>query len=252
MDEQTETIGGNGSNTGISLIDLLEAPEMPIDTYTESPQKEPETSPAGSDDDSGNNMPAADPSQADPAKPLISTDVMYMVTTRGLTILHNPERIREYTAKMMEGELNDYIIFPAASPALMFIQNDAGTISPMVSPTDIKTTSTRLYAMAVTYRSTITRLVRRHLRKNQDAISRTSKLVWVIALCVITLAIIFMLGIVATDSGGSSSDDDVTQQGVQVNPSGQQPNLELSPEPTGSVTKQDDSRVYVPPAGANQ
>lgn len=187
--------------------------------------------------------------------PMVLPRQLYIVTRQGIALKRDPEYIKKMANQMQTEGMNKYIVFRGSTPELMAIMPDIDKVKPMMNPdpTKIHTTPPQLYAKAITYAKTMTRLVKRRLSGSGDPMSRTSKMIWVIGLSVITLFIIFMLVVMVMDNFGSDSETDTgssnIQNGVTVNPSGQGPQLDLTPTPTQG-TPQDDPRVIIPPAGS--
>lgn len=179
---------------------------------------------------------------------------MYVITRQGVALKRDPALIRQVAERMDDQNLNKFVAFNHREPVLIALVKGTGSLYQLALPdaSKITTTPAQLYSKAITYPKIISRLVKRRVDGGQDKFAKTSKLVWVIALSVITLFIIFMLVVVAMDDGGSGSDtaEQTNQQAVPVNPSSQQADLDISPTPT-SGTHQDDPRVIVPPAEGN-
>jgi len=92
---------------------------------------------------------------------------------------------------------NAYILYQREGfPVYAYQQHDDDSqIIPIRYPEqrEIKTSSVDLYAKAVTYKMAITRILRRKLKKNNDTVGKTAKLVWIIGLIVVVLFMILMI-----------------------------------------------------------
>lgn len=178
---------------------------------------------------------------------------MYVITRQGVALKRDPEYIRQVAETMNDQNINKFVAFNHREPVLIALIKGSGAIHQLALPdaSKITTTPAQLYSKAITYPKIIARLVKRRVDRGQEKFAKTSKLVWVIALSVITLFIIFMLVVVAMDNAesGGDSDEQTSQQQVVpvVNPANQKADLVLTPTPTAG-TPQNDPRVVVIPA----
>lgn len=228
-----------------------EVPNGPIDVAVDS--ESDESSGNGHKEITRTEEAHEDDSQATLVVPSVLPSSLYLITKQGVALKKDPQYIREMATKMHEKGMNKFVVFDGSIPALIACMPKEETINPLLlpDPARITTTPPQLYAKAITYAKVVTRLVKRRLAATQDSFVKTSKMIWVIALSVITLFIIFMLVVVAVDSFSSSDENETNtgttnQQVVPVNPSGQGPELEISPNPTQQGTVQEDPRVIVP------
>lgn len=181
---------------------------------------------------------------------------LYVITRQGVALKRDPTYIRQVAETMNDQNINKFVAFNRREPVLIALMKGSNAVHQLALPdaSKITTTPAQLYSKAITYPKIIARLVKRRVDRGQEKFAKTSKLVWVIALSVITLFIIFMLVVVAMDNADSSGDSEeqTSQQQIVpvVNPANQKADLVLTPTPTAG-TPQNDPRVVVIPAEGN-
>lgn len=183
-------------------------------------------------------QPAPDPAKEIPKTHLlhIFPKVIWRVTKRGLVEEHRPAEIKRIcTLVKEEGNLDACLVWHNGEWQYVFLEKPDGSFSPFLPPDDkiVKTSPATLYARAITYQKTWSRLLRRRLKKESDALTRTSKMVWVGALIVVCLFMIFTVTISIISSGDSES-----AAASDVQPYGSPANLTLpSPTPTNEIPR---------------
>jgi len=113
------------------------------------------------------------------------------------------------------GELNQCLLWKDGRPTYIFLENEAAEISPFPFPEmeQIKTTSSDLYAKAVTYVRTWTRLLKRELKTEKDRFTQASKMLWVGGLIITILFMVFVLTVAVIDQPEPEPTGDVVPYG---------------------------------------
>jgi hypothetical protein len=157
--------------------------------------------------------PAPPPKPApEPVIPSFVPPVVYLVTTHGIIEEWRPSEVYRLSQLIEVQDPNDFLFFSNKKPVYVGKQTKNGGIEPLSMPElkDIETTSISLYAKAVTYSKTLTRLIRRRLKNNKDKTSKNTKFIWVIALIAIVLFIVFMLAVTIISGGKDNSETPTT------------------------------------------
>lgn len=146
-----------------------------------------------------------------------------LITKNGLVIEQRKGVIygicQQIENEMNSYDQNDYLFFKDGQPVYSG-QWDGQYITPFPAPEPdtIKLTAIALYSKVVTYPKTVTRMIVRKLKGGEKDTMAKSIFMWMMALLIILIAVIFMIAVTAMGSGEEEllPADGVTNPGIET------------------------------------